>query len=289
MLPEAGNLLLSMKYMVDNWASQYKHVQELITWANSKANEVPTSYKVQTVRLFYICLASGILLMDNFYPHFFEDTYYLEDMSNLLRVLDPNIGFSFYWGSGTGYVMGDYPDSLCPSLSLEFNLNHARAQASLLGNTAKLNEVNSLNEDEEEFERLDDENFYTITDALYNVLESNYDIDKDFWKALESLYDSLPQNVYDKSDGYLEWSRTKSLSWAKELRTLLNRYRNIDLNWQFSEDEWQILRTYCYANKLVVNCLNNHSQIHPEIETYIENTLFLPFEQIEQEFKNCLG
>lgn len=288
MLPEAGDLLLLMKYMIDSWASRYKHIQELITWANSKANEVSTPYKVQTVRLFYICLASGILLMDNFYPHFFEDTYYLEDMSNLLGALDPNIGFSFYWGSGTGFVMGDDPSSLCPSLSLDFNLNHARAQASLLGNIANLNKVNSLNEDEDDFERLDDENFYIITDALYDVLESNYDIDEDFWKALESLYDSLPQNVYDKSDGYLEWSRTKSLSWAKELRTLLNRYRNIDLNWQFSEDEWQILRVYCYANKLVVNCLNNHSQIHPEIKTYIETTLFLPFEQIKQEIINSL-
>lgn len=219
-------------------------------------------------------LVERILLLFNNYLQF-------------LRVLDANIGFSFYWGSGAAFTMGNFPESLCSSLTLDFNLNHARAHASLLGNTAITNDSqNEIDEDDEDYdiEPFDDSNFYTITDALCNVLNS--DIDEDLWKSIKPFYDNLPESVYE-GDDYKEWRRYKSLSWAKELKTLLNQHCHIDFNWQFSNEQWAALEAYCYANKLLVECLNN-CYISHEIRAYLEDSLLLPFEQIQEQAKALL-
>lgn len=277
MLSSADILLLSMKQAIDVWASQYRPLQELLTWATQKAREVSTPYKEATVRAFYFCLASGISVIDNSTPPFFEDWNLLE-INSLLEELDQTIGFSFYFGSSTGFHMGNIRGSLAPSLTLDFNLNHARAHASLLGRTAEL--VDETDEGDS-IHLFDDTNFYTIAEALFYAF--NTPIDSDLVESLLTLYNQLPRNVYEDWEIYEEWRKTNSQSWAEELRAVMNKHRHIDYNWQFGDQQWAVLRAYCYANRLLIECLNSDCYVNREVRTYIEDILLLPIAEIEQQ------
>ncbi|WP_392436197.1 hypothetical protein ACF3DV_34220 (plasmid) [Chlorogloeopsis fritschii PCC 9212] len=63
----------------------------------------------------------------------------------------------------------------------------------------------------------------------------------------------------------------------------LNRkYRNLDYNWQLGNDQnWGMLRAYCYANKLLLDCLQTQCYVSRETREYILETLLLPFNEIK--------
>lgn len=281
MLPSADILLLFMKHTIDMWASQHRPLQELLTWANQKACEVSTPYKEATIRAFYLCLATGIHIIDYTDYPFFED-WQIREISSLLEALDNTISLSFYQGSSSGFGFGNFHGSLDdPSLSLDFNLCHARAHASLIGRTAQL-ETSDLSSflDEERDHLLDDSNFYTLAEALYAVFSCK--LDNDLESALLSLYNQLPQSVYDDWEEYDQWRKTRSLSWAEELRALINNHCNIDYKWQLTDEHWGLLRAYCYANGLLLNCLNSECYVSREVRQAIGSTLLLPFNEIEK-------
>lgn len=280
MLPSADILLLFMKHTIDMWASQHRPLQELLTWANQKACEVSTPYKEATIRAFYLCLAMGIHIIDYTDYPFFED-WQIGEFSSLLEALDNTISLSFYQGCSSGFGFGNFHGSLDPSLSLDFNLCHARAQASLIGRTAQL-ETSDLSSylDEERDSLLDDSNFYTLAEALDEVFSCK--LDNDLESALLSLDNQLPQSVYDDWEKYDEWRQNSSLSWAEELRALINKHCNIDYKWQLTDEQWGTLRAYCYANGLLLNCLNSGCYVSREVRQAIQSTLLLPFNEIER-------
>lgn len=280
MLPSADILLLFMKHTIDMWASQHRPLQELLTWANQKACEVSTPYKEATIRAFYLCLAMGIHIIDYTDYPFFED-WQIGEFSSLLEALDNTISLSFYQGCSSGFGFGNFHGSLDPSLSLDFNLCHARAQASLIGRTASL-ETSDLSSylDEERDSLLDDSNFYTLAEALDEVFSCK--LDNDLESALLSLDNQLPQSVYDDWEQYDQWRKTRSLSWAEELRAIINKHCNIDYKWQLTDENWGMLRAYCYANSLLLNCLNSECYVSREVRQAIQSTLLLPFNEIEK-------
>lgn len=280
MLPSADILLLFMKHTIDMWASQLRPLQELLTWANQKAGEVSTPYQEATVRAFYLCLAVGIYIIDYTDYPFFED-WQIGEISSLLEALDNTISLNFYQGCSSGFGFGNFRGSLDPSLSLDFNLCHARVQASLIGRTTQL-ETSDLSSylDEERDSLLDDSNFYTLAEALYEVFSCK--LDNDLESALLSLDNQLPQSVYDDWEEYDQWRKTRSLCWAEELRALINKHCNIDYKWQLTDEHWGMLRAYCYANSLLLNCLNSECYVSREVRQAIQLTLLLPFSEIER-------
>jgi predicted NACHT family NTPase len=280
MLPSADILLLFMKHVIDKWASQHRPLQELLTWANQKACEVSTPYKEATLRAFYLCLTVGIHIIDYTDYPFFEE-WQIGEFSSLLEALDNTISLSFYQGGSSGFGFGNFHGSLDPSIGLDFNLCYARAQASLIGRTAQL-ETSDLSSylDEERDYLIDDNNFYTLTDALYEVF--SLQINKDLESALLSLDNQLPQSVYDHWEQYDQWRKTRSLSWAEELRALINKHCNIDYKWQSTDKTWGMLRAYCYANGLLLDCLNSECYVSREVRQAIGSTLLLPFNEIEK-------
>ncbi|OZH54221.1 hypothetical protein AFK68_12305, partial [Hydrocoleum sp. CS-953] len=50
-------------------------------------------------------------------------------------------------------------------------------------------------------------------------------------------------------------------------------------DWQFTDNEKELLTQYCQANRLIVECLNN---LPSEVREEIEETLLLPLEEIEK-------
>jgi predicted NACHT family NTPase len=300
MLKSADILLLSMKIQIDRAASHNRHIQELLAWANQKSIQVSSSHHPAAIRAFYLCLAAGICILDNTSYPFFEEWEFLE-LSDLLESNDSNIQLSFYIGSASGFGMGNFraPVELVDSnLALDINLAHARAQASLLYRTANRDIENEnfttillcqaddyeYSEYDEEMKKnhpFDDSNFFQLEDALYaaiNLIEN-----QEFSDEVVKLYEQLPQGVYDHWDEYYHWYKNDSGAWANRLKDLNKNYRNIDYDWPLNDaKEWGTLRAYCYANKLLLDCLNTQCYVSLDTRQYIQETLLLPFNEIEK-------
>jgi hypothetical protein len=98
---------------------------------------------------------------------------------------------------------------------------------------------------------IDDTNFYTLSDTLYSALELTEN--QELYEALVQLDEDLPQGIYEHWDEYYQWYKNNSNAWAIRLKELNRKYRNLDYNWQLGNDQnWGMLRAYCYANKLGV-------------------------------------
>ncbi|WP_223280320.1 NACHT domain-containing protein [Nostoc sp. PA-18-2419] len=300
MLKSADVLLLSMKIQIDRAVSHNRHLQELFAWANQKSLQVSSSHHPAAIRAFYLCLAAGICILDHTSYPFLEHWEFLE-MSHLLESLDSNIELSFYTGSGLGFGMGNFhaPVELVNSnLALDINLAHARAQASLLYRIANRDienenftsiilwqaddyEYSESDDEMREKHPIDDTNFSTLNEALYTA--RNLIDNQEFFDELDKLDEELPQGVYDYWDEYYHWYKNDSGAWANRLKELNQKYRNIDYDWPLNNaEEWGLLRAYCYANKLLLDCLNTQCYVSLDTRQYIQSTLLLPFNEIEK-------
>ena len=56
----------------------------------------------------------------------------------------------------------------------------------------------------------------------------------------------------------------------------------IGKNWQFSEEQKELLMQYYDANKLLVDCLNSYCVVSDKVRQEIEDTLLLPIAEIEK-------
>jgi predicted NACHT family NTPase len=59
------------------------------------------------------------------------------------------------------------------------------------------------------------------------------------------------------------------------------KYRNIGHDWQFSDQQKEVLKQYYNANQLLVECLNSDCYVSREVRSHIEDTLLLPTAEIE--------
>jgi predicted NACHT family NTPase len=59
-------------------------------------------------------------------------------------------------------------------------------------------------------------------------------------------------------------------------------HRNIGHDWQFTDDQKQLLQQYYDANLLLVECLNSDCYVSRSVREEIEATLLLPMAEIEK-------
>lgn len=76
--------------------------------------------------------------------------------------------------------------------------------------------------------------------------------------------------------------KAKDQLWREQLRELMIKYRKIGNDWQFSEQQKELLQQYYYASKLLVDCMNNDCYVSREVRSHIEDTLLLPIAEIEK-------
>ncbi|MCC5662028.1 NACHT domain-containing NTPase [Nostoc sp. XA010] len=96
--------------------------------------------------------------------------------------------------------------------------------------------------------------------------------------SLQKLKEQLPTPVQGK-EKLKEWWNVNGQTWAKELRLVIVRYRNIGHQWQLSEHHKEILKQYYTANQLLVDSLNSTCKITPTLTENILATLLLPTPQ----------
>ncbi|MEH2240058.1 NACHT domain-containing NTPase [Nostoc sp.] len=105
-------------------------------------------------------------------------------------------------------------------------------------------------------------------------------LDPELKNLLQKLRDQLPSRQ-DRQE-YEKWWLANGKAWCEELREVMIKYRNIGRNWQFSNQQKELLRQYYDANKLLVDCLNSDCYISREVRQQIEDTLLLPIAEIKQ-------
>jgi predicted NACHT family NTPase len=132
---------------------------------------------------------------------------------------------------------------------------------------------------------------HTLTHALDYAFVSNLyrpfgyilsirKLDLEFKQALQQLKTQLPY-PYDE-ERFKQWWQANGQAWTKQLKSEMIKQRNIGHDWQFSDQQKELLKQYYKANKLLVDCLNSASSMTPAVRSHIEETLLLPIAEIER-------
>ncbi|MBX9259083.1 NACHT domain-containing NTPase [Desmonostoc muscorum CCALA 125] len=104
-------------------------------------------------------------------------------------------------------------------------------------------------------------------------------------EVLQKLKKQLP-DIDSNPEKFREWWQTKGKVWGKQLRYFLIKYRNIGYDWEFNEEQKELLQKYYDLNKLLVDCLNSAADVTPIVRQKIEDTLLLAIADIEK-IHNC--
>ena len=120
---------------------------------------------------------------------------------------------------------------------------------------------------------------YLCSDALSHTL--GIVLDAGFHKALQQLQAQLPPPGQTQAR-FEDWWQAHHATWAAQLRTAIDHYRQIHQHWQFSAEQQQVLQRYYAANRLLLDCLHSDCEITTAIRQEIEATLLLPQTALEE-------
>ena len=111
--------------------------------------------------------------------------------------------------------------------------------------------------------------------ANHSVLELACILEPELHKGLQFLLHKFPDPHKNRST-FATWWQSKGLDWSKKIRALIVQHRKSSQEWQFSENQLKVLRTYHDSNRLLIECLNHAEYVSPLIKNQIESTLLLP-------------
>jgi hypothetical protein len=99
-------------------------------------------------------------------------------------------------------------------------------------------------------------------------------------QLLEEMF--FLKKIFSDRDEQADRPSTINLKeWKRSISLCLHKYRNLKLDWQFSDEQKQLLNKYYAANLLIVSCLQK-SNASPEVQKEIQDTLLLPIVEIER-------
>ncbi|MEH2297893.1 MAG: NACHT domain-containing NTPase [Nostoc sp.] len=101
---------------------------------------------------------------------------------------------------------------------------------------------------------------------------------------LKNLLQKFREQVPSRQDSEesQKWWLANGKAWCEELRLVMIKHRNIGHDWQFGNEQKELLQQYYDANKLLVDCLNSDCYVSREVRQQIEDTLLLPIAEIKQ-------
>ena len=121
---------------------------------------------------------------------------------------------------------------------------------------------------------------YAFKGAFFLGCERALMLEPKLGQALQELKEQLP-DLDSNEWRFRQWWEANGEVWAEQLRAILIEYRNIGHDWQFSDEQKNLLKQYYDANKLLVDCLNSDCYVSREVRSQIEETLLLPVAEIE--------
>lgn len=124
-------------------------------------------------------------------------------------------------------------------------------------------------------------------EALDNDIDMILDnkLDPNLRQALQELKNELPNSNQDRQRFQEAWQANRQ-TWCEKLKAVMIKHQNIGHNWQFSNEQKELLRHYYNVNQLLVECLNSDCYVSREVRQEIEDTLLLPIAEIERRKQN---
>ena len=98
------------------------------------------------------------------------------------------------------------------------------------------------------------------------------------------LKEQLPyEEITNKQEkeSFKIWWKKNGKTWTKDFRNAMITYRDIGHDWQFNDEQKDLLEKYYIANKLLTECLHQDCYVSPEVRQEIEETLLLPVAAIK--------
>ncbi len=91
---------------------------------------------------------------------------------------------------------------------------------------------------------------------------------------LQDLQKHFPDPKIDW-EGFKAWWKLHGQACLQEYRQVLIEHRNIGHDWQFTDEQVEVLNQYYAANLLLVECMNR-SYVNKQVREEIESTMLLP-------------
>jgi len=248
MLRNSDNLLLLRRQQIGTFVASFdEKLQQFLIWVNDKSLLVEVPYRLMAVRAFYFALALDIARKNaNAYDRSLDIAHSLDlDLAHsFARAYDLDSAFAraFY---DTSHIV------LARALVLDVIL-----------------------------ERGIDLDF-TLNCTLDIILDRSFVLDPELKLLLQQLKEPLP-NWDDGFDMHGQWWNANGQAWTEQLRAVMIEHRNIGHDWQFSEQQKELLKQYYDANKLLVDCLNSGCEVAPKVRQEIEEMLLLPTVEIDR-------
>ena len=245
MVSNSDELLLLMKIKVDKSINLDERLQQFLLWISQKSLSIEAPYRLSIIRSFYFGYAFG------------------NGLISLGNSIDSSFARDLTWDEFR--ELGYAPDletghELPPSLMLD----------SILMTTLEISQ------------RLPDSNpiyYGYLGGALYFSIRRTHS--SRLKRLLQQLEEQCPDS--NQNQAALEkWWSVNGLVWSKQLRTVMIEYRNIGYDWQFSEEQKELLQQYYDASKLLVDCINSNCVVSYEVRGKIEDMLLLPIAEIEK-------
>lgn len=95
-------------------------------------------------------------------------------------------------------------------------------------------------------------------------------------------FSNLVSDRYHNKERFSTWWLLHGHEWDKSYRNVLIKYRNICHVRKFSLSQKKKISSYCYANQLLMDCLNKVTILNQKIREQIEATLLLPIGEIKK-------
>ena len=94
-------------------------------------------------------------------------------------------------------------------------------------------------------------------------------------ESLQQLKEQLPTLDIGR-EGLEEWWNVNGQTWIENLKSLVVRCRNIGHQWEFNEQQKEVLKQYYAAKCLLLDCLKSGCEVTPNVREKIEETLLFP-------------
>lgn len=242
LLKNADNLLVLMKSQTDGLLAYDEKLQQFLTWVNEKARSVEVDYKPAAVRAFYFCLDKDISLYKCF---------------DLARHLDQNLD-------------RDFPQDPDPYQHIDIAgyFNFAKYLRLVRSKGFMRYLAESFKSDIRDFQP-----YLNLGREL--SLSQKQKSNPQLKRAFQQIQEQLP-NPEGNEEVFKQWWNKNGQSWAKELKDVVTKHCNIGHDWQFSNEQEELLTQYYNANKLLIDCLKSACYVSREVRQEIESTLLLP-------------
>jgi predicted NACHT family NTPase len=264
MSPSADRLLLLMKQKIDAIAAEYENFQDFLMWVSQKSISVNAPYKLASVRNFYLELELAL--------NEFELGFYLVVDS------EPNLKDAFFLDRYCELGLELY---LPCELGLDLYLSRALSESGIRMSEPICN-PDLFESGVVTFSYSHDPMYGYVSNSFPDELDQALALvfEHELERSLQELKQQLP-NPYEH-EIFQEWGKANALDWAEQLRSVMIEYRNMGHDWEFSDEQKEVIEQYYDANHLLVKCLKSDCYVSREVRQEIEDTLLLPIAEIEK-------